>query len=173
MKRTPLVRVTPLARRAALRTSRLSAEDAYKSAPQAIPPRRRRARTDTGFPPAVKLAVRARAGGGDPERAACEACAFHVGRYGGEIQHRVARGRGGTRRPVINTIVNAALLCSHCHRLAESRDADMYGAGWWLKSWQDPACEPVLLNSETRSGMLAWLAPDGTYSYTPPEGWAA
>ena len=102
-------------------------------------------RKHTGFSRTVKLACRARAGNGDAEQARCEACGIWLGRYGGEIQHRKARGSGGTSLGVIDSTVNAALLCGSgamrtgCHGLCEDRDEDMKKRGFWLKAGQDPA----------------------------------
>lgn len=120
----------------------------------------------TGFSPAVRLAVRTRAGRGDPEDARCEATGVWLGRHGGEIQHRVARGMGGTSDPVKNSIVNAVLLSTDAHRLAESRDAEMNEEGFWLRNGQDPALTPILLHSE--HGMTVWLGADGGYLFAAP-----
>lgn len=128
---------------------------------------------DTGFTQRVKLAVRQRAGNGDAYRARCEACGCWLGRYGGEVQHRLARGMGGSSDPVVSSAANAALLCgsaaarSGCHGLAESRDPGMGRAGWWLEhgTGTDPAAVPVLLHMRRRT----WLTTDGGYSATAPE----
>jgi hypothetical protein len=122
----------------------------------------------TGFSPAVKLAVRSRAGGGDPDDAHCEATGVWLGRHGGEIQHRDARGMGGTSLEVTNSVVNAALLSMAAHRLAESRDPGMNAEGFWLKNGEDPAATPILLHVTEQSGITAWLTPAGGYSYEPP-----
>lgn len=130
----------------------------------------------TGFPAAVKLAARARAGGGDPEVACCEACGLWLGRYRGEIQHRAARGMGGSSLGVINSIVNAAVLCGSgalrtgCHGLCEDRDRDMQARGFWLESGQDPVTEPIALASGHGSGVTVYLLLDGTYGYPEPGG---
>jgi hypothetical protein len=138
----------------------------------------RQARRDTGFSRAVKLQVRTRAGNGDPDEARCEATGVWLGRYGGEIQHRDARGMGGTSDPVTNSIVNAVLLSAEAHRLAESRDEHMNAAGFWLRNGQDPRTEPIMLHGED-GGVTVWLAadglgPDGTgYLLQRPEAVAA
>lgn len=127
----------------------------------------------TGFSSAVRLAVRTRAGRGDPDDARCEATGAWLGRYGGEIQHRVARGMGGTSDPVKNSIVNAVLLSVDAHRLAESRDEGMHHRGFWLRQGQDPATTPILLRMDSRADALAWLGLDGSYVYEPPKGGVA
>ncbi len=121
----------------------------------------------TGFSSAVRLAVRTRAGRGDPDDARCEATGAWLGRYGGEIQHRVARGMGGTSDPVKNSIVNAVLLSVDAHRLAESRDEGMHHRGFWLRQDQDPALTPILLHGGG-SGMTVWLSADGGYMPSLP-----
>ena len=49
----------------------------------------------TGFSDEVKALCRARA------RFHCEACGIWLGEHGGQIQHRLARGAGGSRDPVV------------------------------------------------------------------------
>jgi 5-methylcytosine-specific restriction enzyme A len=128
-------------------------------------PRPSRARRDTGFSPAVRLGCRTRAGAGDPEQARCEAHGGFLGLHGGEIQHRRARGRGGSRDPLTASVANAALLCRPCHDLAEARDPGMGpdGAGFWIWSWQSPLEVPVLLAAADGS-FRAWFTADGGYS---------
>ena len=127
------------------------------------------ARTETGFSRKVKLAARARAGNGDPEQARCEATGVWLGLYGGEIQHRDARGMGGTSNPVTDSIVNAVLLSTEAHRLAESRDERMNAEGFWLRNGEDPALTPILLHSQHGSGLTVWLGADGSYLLEAPE----
>ena len=160
--RTPIVRTSGLPRVGA---GRLEAAGAgtVKSA----------ARTGTGFSRAVKLAVRTRAGNGDPDQARCEATGVWLGRYGGEIQHRDARGMGGTSDPVTSSIVNAVLLSTGAHRLAESRDEHMNAMGFWLRNGEDPALTPIMLHSEHGSGVTVWLGTDGQYHTNGPQEAAA
>lgn len=132
----------------------------------------RKPRKYTGFSRAVKMAVRVRAGNGDAEAARCEACLVWLGRYGGEIQHRKARGMGGTSAGITDSIVNGVLLCGSgamrtgCHGLCEDRDKDMNDRGFWLKSGQDPVTEPV----RHGSGRTVYLLLDGTYSNPESDG---
>ena len=133
---------------------------------------KQRQRKPTGFGRIVKLAVRARAGNGNPEEACCEACWCWLGRYGGEIQHRKARGMGGTPLQVTNSIVNAALLCGSgalrtgCHGKCESRDREMHARGYWLEQGQDPVTEPI----RPVPAITLYLLLNGTYGRPKVDG---
>jgi hypothetical protein len=129
-----------------------------------------------GFSAEVKLLARTRAGHGDPSRACCEACGIQVGRTGGDIQHRLARGAGGCKDEVVNSLANAAVLCRPCHGKAEARNPHMGpdGAGWWIRGGKGPAHDPrfvgVLLYSEGASGVPRWLSADEPrYLDCPPD----
>ena len=127
----------------------------------------------TGFPARVKLAVRTRAGMGDPDDAVCEACGLWLGRRGGQVHHIIDRGMGGCTLAVINGPANAALLCgdpfSGCHGLATKFDAGIGAKGFWLSHSADPRLEPMTLHG----GVKAWRSEDGRYLFEPPEGRAA
>lgn len=129
-------------------------------------------RRDTGFPARVKLLVRARAGDGDIQDARCEHCGFFLGATGGEYQHIVARGMGGTRDPLLNTAANAALLCPPSHRLAETRSAEMLALGFWQRQGTDPRLAPMML--WTPGGrVMVWRGVSGEYLPEPPKQVAA
>ena len=164
--RTPIARTSGLPRVSAGRLAGI-ADGTVKGA----------ARTETGFSRAVKLAVRTRAGNGDANEARCECCGIWLGRYGGQVQHIVARGMGGTSSPVLKTAANAALLCgtaqSGDHGLAESRDREMGAKGFWLPQGTDPRTVPMMLASEHGSGITVWRSEDGRYLLEAPEGVAA
>jgi hypothetical protein len=122
---------------------------------------------ETGFSAAVKAQVRARA------QMCCEACGIWLGEHGGQVQHILARGSGGSKDPVIDSIVNAAMLCgtpmTGCHGLCEARDRRMHKEGFWLQRGQDPAAEPFLWHAPgDGSGLLKWRTADGGYSDAPP-----
>jgi hypothetical protein len=82
------------------------------------------------------------------------------------LQHRNARGMGGTSRPDANSPVNLVVLCGSatspggCHLLAEQRDPVMHERGLWLNSWEDPALVPVMVFSP-RGRVPVWLTADG------------
>lgn len=129
----------------------------------------------SGFTSRVRLIVRTRAGQGDPAQARCEACGKRLGRRGGQMQHRDARGIGGTRDRVLNGPANAALLCgtpqSGCHGRCEKRDKRMLAAGWWIPSGNGPDYDPryALVQLWTPDGPAEkWLGEDGSYLDTSP-----
>ena len=130
-------------------------------------------RRETGFSRSVKLAVRKRAGNGDIEQAACECCGVWLGRYGGQVHHRLNRGMGGSK--LRNGIQNAALLCGTpddldtCHGKATRAPVSsrMYAMGFCLKDGQDPTAEPLMLHGE-QGGVLVRLTPDGAYEPARP-----
>lgn len=141
-----------------------------RSAPKAgevvaLQPRRQRPATlAAAFSPQVRQAIRDRAVN------ACEACAVYLGPGAGQIQHRVARGMGGSRNPVLGSAVNGVLLCgtpaSGCHGRAEAREREFHAQGFWLWQYEDPAGVPIMLHG----GVMVWLAADGGYSTVPPQG---
>jgi hypothetical protein len=139
--------------------------------PLVLPPRPRA----TGFSARVKLLVRTRAGSGDPEDAACEACGKHLGRLGGQVHHLIDRGMGGCTLAVINGCANAALLCGipqdkkTCHGLATAFDLEIGERGFWLKHEDDPRLKAMTLHS----GARARRTEDGQYLFEGPEAGAA
>jgi len=64
------------------------------------------------------------------------------------IQHRKARGSGGTSRPDANAPQSLILLCGSattaCHGHVESNRAEAETNGWAVKSNEDPLDKPVL-----------------------------
>ena len=157
-----------------------------RHAPKAVPTQDRRQREKrprthpAEFSPKTRLAIRARAGNGDPFDARCEACGKWLGRHGGEIQHRRARKAGGSRDPLLGSAQNGVLLCGPstdrrtCHGRCEDRgDEHMHGMGFWLRDGEDPSETPVMLHG-IQGGVTVWLTADGGYSLTaPPAGDAA
>lgn len=131
---------------------------------------RRPRRRETGFTPEIRLAVRTRAGDGDPLEARCECCGRWLGLYGGQVHHRCNRGMGGSRTR--NTIQNAALLCGDpytgCHGAATREEKRMKDRGFLLDSGQKPLLVAVKPYGTGRPGR--WLTADGRYTFSPPEG---
>lgn len=125
------------------------------------------ARKRTGFSPAVILAARTRAGGGDPAQARCECHGHFLGLHGGEIQHIIARAMGGTSLTEINSVQNAAVMCEPGHALAEARDPEMYERGFWRKRSEKVGAAPLMLHGAD-GGFTRWLTGDGGYSTEAP-----
>jgi len=169
-RKAPLSQGVPLSRKAPLSASRAGLGRTAPLRPGRQP---RAPRSETGFSPAVKLQVRTRAGNGDPDEARCEHCGVWLGRYGGQVQHIVARGMGGTSNPVLGTAANGALLCgtaqSGSHGLAERRDREMGVRGFWLPQGTDPRLVPMMLASGRGSGITVWRSVDGRYLFEAPE----
>jgi len=90
--------------------------------------------------------VRARAG------FRCEKCGTRSSlRW--SIHHRIPRGMGGSKNPILNSPANLLLLCGSgtegCHGWVESNRTESYAAGLLLRRWQDPLQEPVTLHHGT------------------------
>ena len=124
----------------------------------------------TGFSPRVRKLVRTRAGGGDPHDACCESCGTWLGERGGQLQHRLCRGAGGSKDPVESSAANAALMCgtpfSGCHGLAESRDPEhrMEARGFVIRHGNGPAFDPRFVPLILVGDVEVWLSEDGTLS---------
>ena len=122
------------------------------------------------FTPAVRLLIRTRAGYGDPWDACCECCGAWIGACGGQFQHRVARGAGGTSLPLLRSPANGVLMTVGCHAAAESRDHEhrMEARGFVIRHGVgpefDPRFVPILLHQRDKK----WLSVDGKYLDEPP-----
>ena len=133
----------------------------------------------TGFSPRVRKLVRTRAGGGDPHDACCESCGMWLGEHAGQIQHRLARGRGGSKDPLVSSVVNAALLCgtafTGCHGAAESRDPgnDMEKRGFVIRHGNGPEYDPRFVPLILVGDVGVWLTPEGGYTDEAPAEEAA
>lgn len=87
------------------------------------------------------------------------------------IQHRKARGMGGTKDPQVNDPVNLLVLCGSgttgCHGRVETNRVWGREQGFAVSKWADPAVIPVV---HWLHG-LAWVTADGWVSVPPgPEG---
>lgn len=133
--------------------------------PQAA--RRSQGRAEAQFSRRTRLAVRTRAGNGDPTQARCEADGVFLGLHAGDYQHLVARGMGGSRDPLLGTAANCALLCRRCHDLAESRDREMGARGFWLPQGTDPRAIPMTLGG-AEGGVIVWRDVSGGYLFEAP-----
>lgn len=77
----------------------------------------------------------------------CARCGKHIGAGPSSIQHRKARGMGGTTDPAINSPANLIVLCGDgvrgCHGWVESHREEARAAGWSVPQWGDPTTVPV------------------------------
>ena len=79
----------------------------------------------------------------------CVACSKVVLNQPYSLQHRQARGMGGTSDPAANSPVNLIVLCGTatspdgCHFWCEERNTEARDLGYWVPSWEDPATVPV------------------------------
>lgn len=120
---------------------------------------------DTGPDKGTRLLVK------DRDLGACACCGNEITSGWYSLQHRFARGGGGTSNPAINTPANLILLCGSatspggCHLACEARTPLLNEMGFWLKSGQDPAATPVAHASH------GWVLLDTEGGYTPvPRG---
>jgi 5-methylcytosine-specific restriction enzyme A len=122
-----------------MRRTELRRVSAKREAGLTKPPRRRQ----TGPSAAVRSLVIER------DQRACASCGKPIGSGQWSMQHRLARGAGGSSNPLINAPSNLIVLCGSantphsCHLAAESRGAESHGNGFWLHHGQDPATVPV------------------------------
>lgn len=104
----------------------------------------------------------------------CASCSKPITGIAGRdysVQHRIARGPGGTSDPAINSPANLILLCGSattgCHGIAESRDQTMHARGFWLNTWENPATFPV---DHAVHGWVLLLEDGGIEPITPLGG---
>ena len=172
MRRTPLTRKTPLEQKSALkRTVALGSNPLARSKVHArsaarahqTPARRR----DTG-PAATIVALVWRRDAGCCVRCGKQ-CVFGERGTGWSVQHRRARGMGGTRRPDTNQPQNLIILCGSattgCHFFAESNRTAARENGWAVKSSTDPLTVPVVYRGVR---FPLWLTDDGLLLMTNP-----
>lgn len=95
----------------------------------------------------------------------CQACGTSIYLTTGSVQHRHARGTGGT-----NDLSNLILLCGSgvtgCHGLCEKRDGTMHARGFWVYSWEVVAEVPA----ELYDGRWVLLDDDGGYGNGDDDG---
>lgn len=128
------------------------------------PTRKKRSRRDTGPDEATVQLVLVR------DKHSCVVCDGPVNGERGRdwsVQHRRARGSGGSRRPDTNQPQNLLILCGSattgCHGDVESQRADSIMHGWACHQIDDPAAVPVLWH-----GAWKYLTDTGEISDLPP-----
>ncbi len=95
----------------------------------------------------------------------CERCGRTVIAALYSLQHRRARGMGGSRRKDTDTAVNAGVLCGSatspdgCHYAVEANPMMARDEGWRVAQHEDPAAIPVRLYT----GQLVYFTSDGGY----------
>lgn len=103
-------------------------------------------RRDTGFSPATAEAILQRDG-------ACVRCGGGLhGERGWDysLQHRRARGMGGSRQADTNAPQNGIVLCGSatsaggCHERVERLRAEARDHGWTIRQGDDPLLVPVV-----------------------------
>lgn len=113
---------------------------------------RKRSR-NTGPTSTTRQLVHARA------RMQCELCGRSVAWEPKEIQHRRARGMGGSSQADTNSPTNLLLLCRPCHQHVEAHPDEARDTGYRVDQGTDPADVPVALHD----GTTVLLLDDGTY----------
>ena len=102
---------------------------------------------------------------------ACAWCGCPVREGEHSLQHRRARGMGGTRRADANSPANLVLVCGSgttlCHGWVEAHPGEAERRGFRLRQWADPVEVPVLW----AGGVWVRLGHDG--SWEAPRRWRA
>lgn len=113
----------------------------------------------TGFPAAVKEAILARSSGMCEVMLPC--CTFQAV----EIQHRRARGSGGSRRASTNRASNGLAVCRSCHSFIEAHPRLALENGWRVPQHGDPDVVPVVWRQQER-----YLDDAGGFEHTRTAG---
>lgn len=101
----------------------------------------------------------------------CVRCGVHCvdGQY--SLQHRRARGMGGSKAPDTNAPQNLIVACGSatspdgCHYRMESRPSYAAEHGWRVGQWENPLDVPV-----TSWRGPIWLHADGTWTHVTDAG---
>lgn len=112
------------------------------------------------------------------DNACCAGCGKSVENAPHSVQHRQARGMGGTSRAEANAFCNLVLLCGSattpggCHLACEKRGKEMHERGLWLESWERP--DLIAVHYAVPEGFAEfWLTDDGALVTRPPAEVAA
>lgn len=85
------------------------------------------------------------------------------------MQHRKARGQGGSNEPTNLIVLCGSATSKGCHRMAEDRRPEAESRGLWVSAYADPALLPVTY----WDGRVAWLTASGGLVYEMRSGLAA
>lgn len=114
----------------------------------------------------VSIDVRAEVVARDQSR--CVACSMHVDVGSGwySLQHRRARGMGGSKADDTNRPTNLAVMCgtgtTGCHGRAEHDVVWARSMGYHVDSWDDPAAVPIWVET---LGCKVLLTDDACYDF--------
>jgi hypothetical protein len=165
VKRTELRRGKPLARTGGLKRG----TGLRRTPPPGGEPARKPAKAprDTGPSRRVRRMVLER------DDHCCVCCGKSVTGQAYSLQHRDARGMGGTSDPMANSAVNLVTMLgdgvSGCHGRVELRLDPADGPkGYRLEAGQDPALTPVWRVSESGVARWAWPTDKGAWIYEAP-----
>ncbi len=79
----------------------------------------------------------------------------------GAVHHRVRRGMGGARDPLIAYgLANCISICNFCHDYVHSHPEQAYLSGYLLHTWDDPEKTPLLIKP---GSVYMWLRSDGSF----------
>jgi 5-methylcytosine-specific restriction protein A len=105
----------------------------------------------------------------------CQRCGVNVLYRLASVQHRIARGRGGTASPRVWTPSNMVLMCGSaitpgsCHNLVENEEREQGKDEGWVLPMNNPDIYPAL---EPLSTYRGWILLDdfGGWEYCTPPG---
>lgn len=163
MRRTELQRGQPLARTTPLRRAGIARPTAagVSSEPRNARPKQGpvKARSEsTHIPRPIRLATLAR----DAYR--CQRCGHRLAPWWYSLQHRDARGMGGSK--LLHRLANLVALCgtatTGCHGYVESQRTESYALGWLVPNGAVPEEWPVLRFQRS------WEQPGETWETAQP-----
>lgn len=97
----------------------------------------------------------------DRDRGICQWCGDTVQVDYYSLQHRRARGMGGSKDPVSSSPANGVVMCgtgtTGCHGYVEAHPAEAIERGFRVPQGRNPALVPLV----DWRGASWWLTPDG------------
>lgn len=74
----------------------------------------------------------------------CERCGRSIVNIPAEMDHRRAKGMGGSLRKSTHSPANASLLCADCHRWKHANPNKAADSGWHVRQWESPETVPLI-----------------------------
>lgn len=74
-----------------------------------------------------------------------------------DVHHRLVKGMGGSKDPLVAGLANLVSLCRICHDWVHAHPGEAYKAGWLVLRGTVPGDAPIRLNA----GEWLWLTDDG------------